>query len=136
MKIRLLLFLTPLWPYRSQCCTVSQVRLPLIMLIISDINVPSEQRNVTPQVNTLLSAMVHPIRAVWRLLLCRICLRNITLWMWNFQYQKNFLIDFFQNYHDIVVKSLSAYYEPKLQFSLNFRYYMQLHIIFLQITVD
>lgn len=84
----------------------------------------------------LLSAMVHPIRAVWRLLLCRICLRNITLWMWNFQYQKNILIDFFQNYHDIVVKSLRAYYEPKLQFSLNFRYYMQLHIIFLQITVD
>lgn len=78
----------------------------------------------------LLSAMVHPIRAVWRLLLCRICLRNITLWMWNFQYQKNFLIGFFQNYHDIVVKSLSAYYEPKLQFSLNFRFYMQLHIIF------
>lgn len=78
----------------------------------------------------LLSAMVHPIRAVWRLLLCRICLRNITLWMWNFQYQKNFLIDFFQNYHDIVVKSLSAYYEPKLQFLLNFRFYMQLHIIF------
>lgn len=78
----------------------------------------------------LLSAMGHPIRAVWRLLLCRICLRNITLWMWNFQYQKNFLIDFFQNYHDIVVKSLSAYYAPKLQFSLNFRFYMQLHIIF------
>lgn len=84
----------------------------------------------------LLSAMVHPIRAVWRSLLCRIRLRNITLWMWNFQYQKNILIDFFQNYHDIVVKSLSAYYEPKLQFSLNFRFYMQLHIIFLQITVD